>query len=632
MRISRLKRYAALAFWIVKAGCEYAQAQEVRVDALTITRPGHFVGTVTSTPGSGLVVEVSTNLLDWEALGPLFNGAGQVEFVDAAAGDMEARYYRTRTLPLALPDIPAVPLVADLRKMSHMKSVDVLLVRGASTANDGGGGWFSWDEANTEADDGAVVVQPASSEGAGRWKRMEDGVINARWFGLAGDGVTDDSRGLQAALDLANRRGGARVYIPSGTYRIGGQGLIVGGSTFLYGAGGGSILKYSTYPGNAIGTYWDGKSGVGNVSIRELTIDCGGVGGNGVAADAAYDCTIHGLRIMNPKGYGIYVASRSDQSTGSPVPARRVTVANCHLVGVEDVGVELRGAIGCTVVGNTVAGSGVGQGFVAWDGASDCAFSGNVAEGTGGDHRFVGYTVQGLNPDHPLLGVRRTERIALHGNIARQVFTGVSIRGSSNSIPSDILARGNSFQGTLAANSSGVIVSRAERVTVAGNQVVSFAYPLNLNGDAVANGIRYVAVDNNVIQGGGTSRLYGNRGGSLSGNRFHDIADDAVILYGWIQCNISQNLFVSLGAGSLAYALIVQPDGETQASGNTFFGNMAMDDRATKYTAGAVLFRNGSPQDNLVQGNSALGSRAGAKGFQDNSSGTNNIVANNRDA
>lgn len=70
--------------------------------------------------------------------------------------------------------------------------------------------------------------------------------LNAHWFdvrqyGARGDGSTDDTTALQAALTAASDAGGAEVYLPPGTYRTTAA-LTIGSNTFLRGAGDRSIL------------------------------------------------------------------------------------------------------------------------------------------------------------------------------------------------------------------------------------------------------------------------------------------------------------------------------------------------------------------------------------------------------
>ncbi len=58
-------------------------------------------------------------------------------------------------------------------------------------------------------------------------------VINASDYSPVGDGVADDTGPLQAALDEAERQGGARVLVGPGTYRCN---LVIGSNTTLQGA------------------------------------------------------------------------------------------------------------------------------------------------------------------------------------------------------------------------------------------------------------------------------------------------------------------------------------------------------------------------------------------------------------
>jgi hypothetical protein len=67
-----------------------------------------------------------------------------------------------------------------------------------------------------------VVLECHSS---GRWTITTDTristVYNVRDYGAIGDGTTDDTAAIQAALDAAGAAGGGKVYLPAGQYRHG---------------------------------------------------------------------------------------------------------------------------------------------------------------------------------------------------------------------------------------------------------------------------------------------------------------------------------------------------------------------------------------------------------------------------
>jgi polygalacturonase len=49
-----------------------------------------------------------------------------------------------------------------------------------------------------------------------------DGVLNVRAFGAVGDGVTDDRASIQQAIHAVSVAGGGVVYLPPGSWRLGG--------------------------------------------------------------------------------------------------------------------------------------------------------------------------------------------------------------------------------------------------------------------------------------------------------------------------------------------------------------------------------------------------------------------------
>lgn len=79
--------------------------------------------------------------------------------------------------------------------------------------------------------------------------------VNAKDFGVVGDGKTDDTKALQAALDAAVAKGPV-CYLPGGHYKLDGS-LVVPRGVTLYGASGG--VPHSEHPIGTVLLAYGGK-------------------------------------------------------------------------------------------------------------------------------------------------------------------------------------------------------------------------------------------------------------------------------------------------------------------------------------------------------------------------------------
>jgi len=96
------------------------------------------------------------------------------------------------------------------------------------TADDGR--IYKIDATSSAADDGYEVLQANDTTWSGRWlltafggaaSGAGSGIYNVKSFGAVGDGITDDSTAIQAAVDEATAAGnGGIVFFPRGTYSI----------------------------------------------------------------------------------------------------------------------------------------------------------------------------------------------------------------------------------------------------------------------------------------------------------------------------------------------------------------------------------------------------------------------------
>lgn len=112
--------------------------------------------------------------------------------------------------------------------MTTLLSVDTSVytyasVIGYTTANDGGGGLFNYDatidkataNAGTIIDPSVSLALQGTGIGLGCWIRQYSGAINVKWFGVKGDGISDDTSIIQSVLDSQ-----AHIYFPPSTYKV----------------------------------------------------------------------------------------------------------------------------------------------------------------------------------------------------------------------------------------------------------------------------------------------------------------------------------------------------------------------------------------------------------------------------
>jgi len=135
----------------------------------------------------------------------------------------------------------------------------------------------------TYADNGAAycgtMFIASGGDGSDALLRQYSGGASFKWFGAIGDGSTDDTTTIQAAINS----GLALIYIPSGTYNH--TGLTLSENQTLYGDGVESIL-HNTSTGVSL-------SGVGSVTDRFNGLTLRDFAITGTASSS------HGIRLVN---------------------------------------------------------------------------------------------------------------------------------------------------------------------------------------------------------------------------------------------------------------------------------------------------------------------------------------------
>lgn len=148
--------------------------------------------------------------------------------------------------------------IAGLRALAK-NSFAAVNVLGYSAAGDGGGGTYYYDSSDTtSADNGGTII--VASDG-GRWKLEVNGQVSVLQFGAKGDGATDDTAAIQAALNSSKS-----ILFPAGKTFYSATGLTVPVSCpGIYGEG--ATLKGPGSTGTVDGFTFNGwYSGGGSVA------------------------------------------------------------------------------------------------------------------------------------------------------------------------------------------------------------------------------------------------------------------------------------------------------------------------------------------------------------------------------
>lgn len=152
---------------------------------------------------------------------------------------------------------------------------------------------------------------------------------NVKDFGATGNGHTDDTAAIRAAIDMA-RASTKKVYIPPGTYLIT-SALDVGGGPrgglTVYGNGWDSQIKIAS--GADCYAFTFNNMFTPGAAIKDLTINCNGgaqTAGGGIDAEGACICYFERLHIDAPWRAGIYI-----HHDGTGGYGRQNVISSCHI-------------------------------------------------------------------------------------------------------------------------------------------------------------------------------------------------------------------------------------------------------------------------------------------------------------
>lgn len=301
-------------------------------------------------------------------------------------------------------------------------------------------------------------------------KTLATPVFNILGFGAKGDGLTDDTAAIQAAVDAASEAGGGVVYVPSGVFRC--CNVMLKSNVHITGAGFSSVLKLidGVGPGSHVLQCGHNYNPAKNVQVSDLKID-----GNRTAIGLA-DVQMHGLAVMGNTenirvskvwfhdtcGDGIWTTS--DGALSWPGVPQHVTIEGCRFTntGRQDIAIIMGWDI--AIVGNT------GDGTLDVEPVGEPGLCRRVT--------ITGNTTKRLHVTN--VGYKRSQ-FSISGNtVAEQcviwqcggvTFTGNSVFGLTRlSEVSDVVVEGNSLK-ALAIYPTATTFNN--RVTVVGNSIVN---------------------------------------------------------------------------------------------------------------------------------------------------------------
>jgi len=124
---------------------------------------------------------------------------------------------------------------------------------GYAAAGDGGGSLYK--RASSEPSHAGKI-----QDGGGGWWEIFETDVNVKAFGATGDGATDDTAAIQAALNYASGLTYGTVYLPKGTYLISGSGITVPIGVSLRGKS--MASSRMNYDGTGTAITWESTKGL----------------------------------------------------------------------------------------------------------------------------------------------------------------------------------------------------------------------------------------------------------------------------------------------------------------------------------------------------------------------------------
>lgn len=225
--------------------------------------------------------------------------------------------------------------IAALRALMAV-SAPVSIVEGYYTPADGGGGIYSYAAGdNTSTDNGGTIIVDSAGN---RWYLETLGQpISVKQFGAKGDGTTNDSAAIQAALNAVGAVGGGIVYVPpTGSPYLLLTGVVVPAGVCLMGA---ATRQYQ-----------------GMTATQAQWCSAGTWIVSGDTTNPAVSTSGHGASI---KGINFFYVQPTPGTTFTPITYPYTILVQDDFVNLEDIWI-VAGTHGISIAYTSTSGGGTG--------------------------------------------------------------------------------------------------------------------------------------------------------------------------------------------------------------------------------------------------------------------------------